>query len=502
MTIVKLPPPRFSKFVFSALLIALAFAATYTSSAAAFSELDFRQIVLFGGAVNAVLLLGALLCLRSKLIANVALSLVVLAGVATAYIIHTDLYSTGNRAVLILLCAASAAGLLVAFQVMDEARWSGVALSAGALLGLGVIAGGYRPPAITPVEGDTTNIRDIFFRERPNLYFVSFDAMAPRALLDKYLNLETTEFHELFEANFRRFPNFFANSVMTGHSLNTLLALDVDVYISLRRELAERGADPDPFLFSGQNSSPLLGILRKNGYETTSIYIDNHFGRRKGPYIDHYITFEKNIACNLLADGIRDWAFWGYCRFFDGSFDWDNRRVAEQVTKVSAGDGPQFVITHIYAPGHTSRSFRYDNADQLEKFKAYYINGNARAARYLELILRHLEENDPGAILLVYSDHGPILSQGMDLEANREFVTQDYYGILGGIYPRDTCAAYFDDVSAQGYMTILDAVHAILRCLSGGESALIEPRAYTYPAYGPIPADANTRPNYKEFLYE
>ncbi len=499
MTIVKLPPPRFFKFVFSALLIALAFAATYTSSAAAFSESDFRQIVLFGGAVNAVLLLGALLCLRSKLIANVALSLVVLAGVATAYIIHTDLYSTGNRVVLILLCAASAAGLLVAFQVMDEARWSGVALSAGALLGLGVIAGGYRPPAITPVEGDTTNIRDIFFRETPNLYFVSFDALAPRALLDKHLNLETTEFHELFEANFRRFPNFFANSVMTGHSLNTLLALDVDVYISLRRELAERG-DDHPFLFSGHHSSPLLGILRKNGYETTSTYVDDYFGSGKGPYIDNYITFVKNSVCNLLADGIRDWAFWGYCRFFDGSFDWDTRLVAEQITKVSAGDGPQFVIAYIYAPGHTGKSFRYDNADQLEKFKAQHINDSARAARYLELILRHLEENDPGAILFVFGDHGPYLSRGMDyVEANREFIIQDLYGILGGIYPRDTCAAYFDEISDQGYMTILDAVHAILRCLSGGESAFIEPRAYTRPAYG-IPEDAKS--NYKEVLYE
>ncbi len=499
MTIVKLPPPRFSKFVFSALLIALAFTATYTSSAAAFSESDFRQIVLFGGAVNAVLLLGALLCLRSKLIANVALSLVVLAGVATAYIIHTDLYSTGNRAVLILLCAASAAGLLVAFQVMDEARWSGVALFAGALLGLGVIAGGTAPRTITPVEGDTTNIRDIFFRERPNLYFVSFDAIAPRALLDKYLNLETTEFHELFEANFRRFPNFFANSVPTVASLHTLLALDVDVFTSMRRELAERG-DDNPFLFSGQSPSPLLGILRKNGYETTSIYIDNYFGRHKGPYTDNYITFEKNIVCNLLDDGIRAWAFWGYCRFFDGSFDRDWRLVAEQITKVNVGDGPQFVITYIRSPGHTPKSYRYDNADQLEKYKAYYTGNIKNTARYLELILRHLEENDPGAILFVFGDHGPYLSREIDLvEANREFVTQDRYGILGGIYPRDTCAAYFDDVSAQGYMTILDAVHAILRCLSGGESAFIEPRAYTRPAYG-IPEDAKS--NYKEVLYE
>ena len=490
------------KFVFATLLVAVAFAATYMSSAAAFSESDLRSILVLGGTVNTVLLLGTLFFLRSRVIANAVLSLIVLASVATAYIIHTDLYLTGNGALLIALCAGSGAGLFVAFELMDKQRWGGPALSAAALLGLGIIAGGHPETGDVPATVDTTHIRHISFRETPNLYFVSFDAMAPRALLKKYLGLETTKFHDLFDINFRRFPNFFANAVWTINSLNTVLALDVDAYTAQRKELNARGYDPDPHLFSGRNPSNLLGILHGNGYETTSIYVNSYFGYEKGKYINNYFTFLNNTICNLLDAGIRDFSFWGYCRFSDDRTNvWTARdMIAEQIIKVNADDKPQFVMAHLYPPGHTQGSFRYDDGERLEEFRRRYIKRSERAAHYLDLIIRHLEENDPGAILLMYGDHGPFLSQGLQFEDDPEFVFQDHFGILGGVYPRDTCAGWFDEASSQGYMTILDAVHALLRCLSGGESPLIKPRKYTQPGYW---ADSPARkPYYEDFLYE
>ena len=509
----KIPLPRLSiasrldrkvafKFVFATLLVAVAFAATYTSSKAAFSESDLRDIIVLGGTVNTVLLLGTLFFLRSRVMANAVLSLIVLASVATAYIIHTDLYLTGNGAVLIALCAGSGAGLFVAFRLMDELHWGGPALSAAALLGLGIVAGGHREIGDVPVTVDTTYIRDISFRETPNLYFVSFDAMAPRALLSKYLGLETTKFHDLFDVNFRRFPNFFANAVRTSHSLYTVLALDPDAYSSQRRELATRGEDPDLRLFSGQNPSNLLGILHGNGYETTSIYVDSYFGDEKGEYINNYFTFLNNTICNLLDAGIRDFSFWGYCRFSDDRANLLTARdmSAEQIIKVNADDKPQFVMAHLYEPGHTDNSFRYDDAEQFEEFRREYINGIERAARYLDLIIRHLEENDPDAILLVYGDHGLFLSEERQFEDDPVFVFQDHLGILGGVYPRDTCAGWFDEASSQGYMTILDAVHALLRCLSGGESPLIKPKEYTVP-WNPQ-FHGRDGLTYKDFLYE
>ena len=431
------------KSVFALSLVSLAFTATYTSSKAAFSESDFHSILLYGGALNTGAVLGALLLPRSVVVANAILSLIVSASVLTAYVIHTDLYLTGYRPALVLLVAMFCAALFVAFRIIDEQRLGGAALSAAALLGLGAVVGGNLSGDEVFATGDLSNIRDISFQKKPNLYFVSFDSAAPRALLEKYLGLETTEFHDTFDAHFRRFPNMFADSVRTSQSLDTLLALDVDVYTSQRKQLHEMGKDTYPGLFSGQNPSPLLAILHKNGYETTSIYANTYFGRRRGPYIDNYITFVDNTVCNLLDDDIRDLSFWGYCLPCGNSVEWTTgvTLTAEQVTRMSAKDGPQFVIAHLYTPGHTDGAFRYTNAEQVESFRdTYLMSANRYAVSYLKTIVRHLEENDPDAVLFVYGDHGPFLSQGLEFEDNAEFVVQDNYGILGGVYPRDTCA--------------------------------------------------------------
>ena len=48
-------------------------------------------------------------------------------------------------------------------------------------------------------------------------------------------------------------------------------------------------------------------------------------------------------------------------------------------------------------------------------------------------------------------------------------------------------------------MTVLDVVHTLLRCLSGGESALVEATEPTH-RYGPIPS--NIELDFREFLYE
>ena len=101
-----------------------------------------------------------------------------------------------------------------------------------------------------------------------------------------------------------------------------------------------------------------------------------------------------------------------------------------------------------------------------------------------------MEENDPGAILLVYGDHGTRVSPAV----------QAQYGVLGGVYPRDTCAAWFDEAeAAQNYMTVLDAVHALLRCLSGGESALVQPRNRTLFGGPAVGQDFSI---FEEHLYE
>ena len=162
-------------------------------------------------------------------------------------------------------------------------------------------------------------------------------------------------------------------------------------------------------------------------------------------------------------------------------------------------DRPQFVIAHIYMPGHTSKSFRYHNLKDREVFTESYVQKSNEAASYLRRIIDHLRDNDPTAILFVFGDHGMFLSTGMRIDEDPTFYLQDHFAVLGGVFPRDRCGQYFDEAEAKSYMTTLDAVHAILGCMSDGQSALLEPSHDRFFGAG-LEEEHDYR--YKEYLYE
>ena len=446
---------------------------------------------------------GLFLLQHATLTANTTLSLVVLASVASAYIIHTDLYTAGNHYTLITICVAALFALFVAFRVIDQQRWGGVTLSVVVLVGLGIVLGKHfleHYDSTRPVEVDLSNIQHVSFREKPNLYFISFESLIPRSLLKKYYGTDASPFHDLFDAHFRRFPNFFSEEITTRGSLNMILALDKEMYFKSSSKYRNN-------LFSGVQPSPLLNILRNNGYETSSFYHSTWLGQYKGPYIEHYTNRTDPSVCAYLSLAIQPIAFWGYCTL-PRPVGWRSlAKYIEYSKGLTANDRPQFLMAHIDGLPHTFNEYRYDDQAKRHTFISRYTQSlhNGSAVRDLEAILEHLKHNDPNAILYVYGDHGAGLSQGVSFEDNPMFVVQDRLGVLGGIYPPDVCATYFDETLSKGYMTTLDGVHAILRCVSGGQSALKTPRELPIPAHGTLAHGIIPRSitrSYKEFLYE
>ena len=338
---------------------------------------------------------------------------------------------------------------------------------------------------------DHPKVRSVTFKETPNLYFVGFDSITPEAVMRKYMGIGTTDFHRLMDSQMRRFRNLFANAVPTIHSISTMMALDQDIYI-------EDGKVRWPRYFSGHDLSPLIWLLGQNGYQTTSIYENTYFGHARGPHIDNYAVNNQSALCSLLDQGIRPLAFAGYC------WDLGSERPAAAdflVRRLAGVDraSPQFVIAHLYLPGHTPMAFDYGNTKDRGRFVSVFEENFNRAAIHLEQIIEHLRDNDPDAILFVFGDHGAWLSRGSDVEDDPAFFLQDRFGILGGVYARDRCAPQLDDAEQKGYVTSLDVVHAIIECLSDGQSPLLEPRRDRFWT-GELPEDHSYK--YEDFLYE
>ena len=404
--------------------------------------------------------------------------------------------------VLALVCIGSALTSYMLPKAVHPSRWGGIALLAAALflailfLALEFKFGEGSNGYYTDGWENHPNVRSVAFTETPNVYFVGFDSITPEAVMSEYMGIETTDFHRLMGREMRRFRNLFANAVPTKHSFNAMMALDQDIY------LENRGVYGLPNYFAGHDLSPLVWLLRQNGYETTSIYQSTYFGHTRGPGIDEYAVNESSALCSLLDGGIRSWAFWGYCWGWGGETDTGRLPAGDFLVQQLSGvdkRSPQFVIAHLYLPGHTPKIFDYEDRRDRERFVERYQREFNRAAPYLQQIIEHLRANDPNSILFVFGDHGAWLSRGLNVEDAPAFVLQDRFGVLGGVYPRDRCAPEFDEAERKDYVTSLDVVHAIIECLSGGQSPLLDPRRDRFWSSS-IPQDHSY--DYKEFLYE
>ena len=561
------------KLTFSTLLIVAALGFTYSGSSN-FPPSELRGVLLQVMAFSGMLLIAALALPWGRRVSNAALALATLAGVFTAYVVHTELFHPANRVWMVMVLAASWFALFSAFRVIEELRWGGIVLTVvaalavaaagwpeigpelrsgmstpGGLLYVGnpamwavlvLVCGGFVSALYLLVrraqpfrwggfalltalaclavliavldlefgEGDSgyysdgwedhPNVRSVAFRETPNVYFVGFDSITPEAIMNKHMGIETTDFHRLMDTQMRRFRNLFAIAVPTTFSFNVLMSLDQDIY------LEDREAAGLPGYFAGHDLSPLIWLFSQNGYETTSIYQDTFFGRTQGAHIDNYAVNRQSTLCSLLDPDIRALAFWGYCWRWESERRPEAERIANgdflvrQLSDVDKGS-PQFVIAHIYLPGHTPKIFDYENGEDRERFLADFERNFNSAAIFLEQIVEHLRTNDPDSILFVFGDHGAWLSRGFDVDDDPAFFLQDRFGVLGGVYPPDRCAPELDEAERKGYMTSLDVVHAIIECLSDGQSPLLEPRRDRF--WTPTLSEDHSY-DYKDFLYE
>ncbi len=497
-------PTAVSKYVFGTSLAGLAFMATYAPSAVEFPVAELRDILMVGAVVHTVPFVAGLVFLRSKA-RNAVLALVVLASMGTAYLFHTDLYLTGSRMLFWLSALAIWAGVFAVFELIDDNCWVRLALPSAAALALVIWVVPHiqlSTPGSDRTERDrfyAEQIRAVSFDETPNLYFIVFDGLGPQGLGQEYLDIETTDLIDLINAEFRRFPNMFAEARWSVDSLSILGSLDRDIYwAALERDGYAGGR------LAGRFPSPLYDILHDNGYETTFGSHADTFGRSKGPYVDDLIVGQKRPICWFL--GKPRLAFWGYCNLLGRTAwgDWQegsHTLLMDQVISIADRDRPQFAFVYFRIPTHTWLLFDYADPRDVEQYREKYVRNSNQGARLLAELMDALEEKDPEAILFVFGDHGPRLTNDMTFGEDPDFFVKDNLGVLGGIWPRDTCESWFDDAEAKGWLTTLDAVHAILRCLSGGDEALVEPRATTMHRYHDIPDDDPER-SFADYLYE
>lgn len=497
----------------------LFFTLTFTSAPTEFSQTELGIIVCIFAGVLAVELLIARFITRYRFVQNMVLAVFTTINILYVNLILNDVfmdlpnYARGLALLLAIFILYTFMKIVDENPKFSKAFLAFIALVTASILTPTLFSTAPAPKAATE-HGKTsaTNIRIVGFESKPNVYFISFDSLIPKVLLQKYMGLESTPYHDVLDGNFRRFKNFFADRIQTKRSLNSLLAFDIEHFSDAVRN------DSAYNYFSGLTPSPLLEIFKYNGYETTTSYKSRYFGPKKGPHVDNYLykidgRSLRDGGCEFVDTwGLRAPTFMGYCYFVQSEKLWTYLQSWGVTTSPDIDPSdfiignardrlkkgvPQFFLGYIFSPGHTNQKGYKNSAEELKEFKKNYLKHSKNTAYHLNKILSFLAKEDPNAIVYLFGDHGPILTRGGTFESDPDFYIQDRYGVYGGIYPPDRCANSFSKPYNKEFMTILQGAHMIVRCLSGGKNAFIKQTDYRLPE---IENKDNIR--YEDYLYE
>ena len=357
------------------------------------------------------------------------------------------------------------------FAIFDVCRrwtWTALGVSVGAPAALLVFGGltmlsgrGYL--LNLGVDADA-NFQNIQFSEKPNVYFLSYDAMTPPTLTERFVGIESPPYMDVLEAhNAHVLKNTFADAVGTRFALSSVLELKANL-------------DRDPGdLMTGKIQSALRLIFETNGYKTHYTMYYAYFGPEKGRYLASYNIYRPYSACDFIGGLTRTVGFFGICWMYDEG--WFGNEPLPQISypdysfellKSVSNDKsqPHFYMEHVLDPGHADSDY-LNTPEEKEKFRARYLARSTAAASAMKRAIQQIKSSDPSGVIFIYGDHGMFISQRVPASENLKFKVQDNYGTVGALVNADKCIHYVNPPQGENYQTIARIAAGIVECLAG-----------------------------------
>jgi hypothetical protein len=223
----------------------------------------------------------------------------------------------------------------------------------------------------------------------PSIYLLIYDSYVINDTMLSY-GIDNQEQEKYLEdQGFTIYPKTYSIDTSSIASMSRVFNVSIDYYGDIRRAVSGDGV--------------VQNLLEKYGYKTYGIFPRDYFFWGTIPSYDYYFP-GSGSSVGLLTKAI----FIGELRF-DIDFDVVPKEeyVGEKRSVFSnVADGPRFVDTHSYLPGHTQNS-GVCRPNETDLYKDRLELANIEMREDLAIIL----ENDPEAIVIVAGDHGPHLTK-------------------------------------------------------------------------------------------
>ncbi len=228
--------------------------------------------------------------------------------------------------------------------------------------------------------------------------------------------------------------------------------------------------------FSGATFNPTYDLFRNNGYKVQFMFKSNYLG---GAGVSRTIDFlyptEALGMCEFLPPKYGLIACRpGVIGFVKKTFDADaSAEEMEAILKdriVDIGRSGQrwLSVTHFFTPAHTPGLGRYHYGDEgaRKRFMLEYERNAGSAVMLMKEIVGHIRKHDPDAIMLIFGDHGALLTRGMEEgESNAVYTAEDVvldrYGVTFAVFPADFCRDRF----RAGY-ALANIMVDVVQCMS------------------------------------
>jgi hypothetical protein len=435
--------------------------------------------IVFGFFVIVLVIQLAVLAVVARLTDNEGIKAAVgglmLAGnIIAFYVAFYDKFLTFHKAQLLLaglaLAVVSALALYFVRRIPLLLKVLFLALVVNSLYTL-VSVISYNPnKGVTNPNEVLAKYQNIKLKSKPNIHLIAFDSLQPGAVVEKHMGLKNLPYVTYLQQNSTIIKNLFATGSPTKNSFNSQL------------RLADGRLRGDGY-FAGRIESPVVNVLHANGYKLETGFSEDYFGA-KGPYVDDYIRLHSedsvndSTLCGLSTRKEKILKLYGFCLLYSRFIkqpeathanDW-HQKVFDIISNKAHAGSPWMTINYIYNPiGHTPVTMDGHDKVTIKKYIAVYERKSKNdVPTILSKLIDTIKKNDPNSIVLIFGDHGPILSRAIPIEENPEFNVPDRFAVFGAIYKGNNPCSNINNIDyyRQSYTTLERVVAGIFRCLA------------------------------------
>ena len=307
-------------------------------------------------------------------------------------------------------------------------------------------------------------LRSVTLKEKPNIYFILVDGYSSFAYMREH-SIDVSPLTNYLSSNgFRLYDDTYSNYQPTTVAMPAILDMEHHYY-TLNENLVNFSevTKQSRVIIGGENN--VAHILKRNGYSIQYIHEKNYL-LLAGCSADY--CFPKNDSLAFI------WMVLGKVSNKSLVQHSDAQTIRQRVMTLmdDSDNAPRFQYIHVFFPSHVKNKLLALGECNEDAEVKKYASRVAKTGIYLQSQIDDIIGRDPDAIVVIASDHGPLISRTCSFDSYINTVSEyrDRAGALMAIRWSKNYDGRYDDRIISG----VNLFRYVLASLAEDEAPLVQ----------------------------